>query len=207
MTAICPTRNRPRWLPQAIRCFQQQTYPNLELVIVADGQDVQTTLANSLELGGVKPRHAVRYIYLQNDRMTIGGKRNFCCERARGEIIVHWDDDDWSDPRRIAAQADEMFGDIHVTGFYRCQFHSPESGRRYQWESSLRIPCGSSLMYRKSWWQDNRFRSIDVGEDVDFVERAHGFVRATDGNSYFQATIHEGNTSPRNLNLDMYNPL
>ncbi|MBS1586159.1 MAG: glycosyltransferase family 2 protein [Bacteroidetes bacterium] len=30
--------------------------------------------------------------------MVVGRKRNIACEESRGDIIVHWDDDDWYAP-------------------------------------------------------------------------------------------------------------
>src|SRR5207249_9398199 len=39
VTCIMPTHNRRRFVPQAVRCFLRQDYPNLELLIVDDGSD------------------------------------------------------------------------------------------------------------------------------------------------------------------------
>ena len=33
-----------------------------------------------------------------------GHKRNLACELARGEIVVHWDDDDWHGVQRLSRQ-------------------------------------------------------------------------------------------------------
>lgn len=208
VTAICPTRNREEWLPRAIRCFQMQSYPNLEMIIAADGEDVQTTIANSLapELGAVKPQHPVRYIYLEK-QLTIGAKRNFLCSRANGTVIVHWDDDDLSHPDRVRFQMQAILSGAKVTGFYRCRFRDWEADRLYQWHSSQFLPCGSSLMYLKSWWQTHEFRQINVGEDSDFVERSTGYWHSSDGDALFEASIHRANTSPRDLSMDMYTPL
>ena len=35
---------------------------------------------------------------------SIGAMRNRACELARGEVIIHWDDDDWYAAQRISAQ-------------------------------------------------------------------------------------------------------
>jgi glycosyltransferase involved in cell wall biosynthesis len=44
------------------------------------------------------------YIRL-SERRPLGAKRNLACEIARGEIIAHWDDDDWYAPDRLSRQA------------------------------------------------------------------------------------------------------
>lgn len=58
----------------------------------------------------------VRYLRLST-RTSIGRKRNLACRRARGEIIAHWDDDDWYAPGRLSYQvAPIRAGEADVTG-------------------------------------------------------------------------------------------
>ncbi len=99
VTCIMPTYNRRRFIPQAIRCFLRQDYSNLELLVVDDGTD--------LVLDCVPVSDRIRYLRLEQ-KLTIGAKRNFACERARGEFIVHWDDDDWYPPSRVSAQINAL---------------------------------------------------------------------------------------------------
>ena len=42
ISCICITRNRPGYLSKAIVCFKQQTYPNKELVILYEEDDLLT---------------------------------------------------------------------------------------------------------------------------------------------------------------------
>src|SRR5204863_6892933 len=39
VSCIMPTFNRRQFVPQAIRCFFRQSYPNLELLVIDDGTD------------------------------------------------------------------------------------------------------------------------------------------------------------------------
>lgn len=73
-------------MPQAIQYFLRQNYPNRELVVVDDGTDAVTDM--------MPPDPQIRYVRLEG-KHTLGTKRNLACEEARGEIIVHWDGDDW----------------------------------------------------------------------------------------------------------------
>ena len=105
VSCIMPTTgDRRRFLPQAIKCFQRQTYPNLELVILCDGED---------DLSDLIPRDdkRIRYFYLGRDHRTIGTKRNVACERAKGDLIAHFDDDDWSHPDRLSFQVGALLAE------------------------------------------------------------------------------------------------
>src|SRR3712207_2410530 len=91
VSCIMPTADRRRFTERAIRYFDRQDYRNRELVIVDDGQSPIGDLV------GGHPR--VHYIRL-DQRMRVGTKRNLACLQARGEVIAHWDDDDWYGPQR-----------------------------------------------------------------------------------------------------------
>jgi len=99
VSCITPTANRRGFLPQAIRYFLAQDYPHKELIIVDDGEDA---------VGDLVPEDArIRYIRLQG-KTVLGEKRNRAAADARGEIIVHYDDDDWSAPWRLGYQIEEL---------------------------------------------------------------------------------------------------
>ena len=97
-----PTFNRRAFVPQAIACFLAQDYEPRELIILDDGSDPVADLVPS--------DARIRYRRLSR-RLNVGQKRNLACAEARGEIIVHWDDDDWSAPFRISYQVAELIGD------------------------------------------------------------------------------------------------
>lgn len=93
---IMPTYNRRQFVPLVLRHFLAQDYPNKELVIVDDGSDPISDLEEGVS--------GVRYIRLSS-RSSIGAKRNLACQQAHGEVIAHWDDDDWYAPDRLRYQA------------------------------------------------------------------------------------------------------
>ena len=80
---------------QALAYFERQDYPNRELIIVDDGDDRVSDL--------ISPDSQVRYLTVPQNT-SIGAKRNIACEQARGDIIAHWDDDDWYAPHRLEHQ-------------------------------------------------------------------------------------------------------
>src|SRR5258708_4948225 len=99
LSCIMPTFNRPRFVAQAVRYFLAQDYPEKELVIVDDGTDSVADLV---------PKNAQIRYFRQETKQALGSKRNFACEQARGDIIAHWDDDDWSAPWRLRYQVEQL---------------------------------------------------------------------------------------------------
>ena len=92
VSCIMPTYNRRRFVPQAIKYFLRQDYPSKELIILDDGTDSVDDLIPSDD----------RILYFRfPEKRTLGTKLNLGCESAKGEIVAHWDDDDWYDPGRL----------------------------------------------------------------------------------------------------------
>src|SRR5262245_31519656 len=118
VSCVMPTADRRGFVPQAIRYFQQQDYKNKELVIVDDGNESAADL--------ISPDANIRYIRLTG-RRSLGAKRNECVEACRGDLIMHWDDDDWMAPRRITYQVEALLReDAEVCGLDRMLFYHVE---------------------------------------------------------------------------------
>jgi glycosyltransferase involved in cell wall biosynthesis len=190
VTCLCITKDRREWLPKAIRCFQEQTYRNRELLIVADGADVR-------DLVPADERISLLHI---DGPLTIGEKRNFGCERTSCHYIAHWDDDDWSGPQRISEQVERLEASGKaVTGYNSMRF--TDGTRWWQYKGPESYALGTSLCYRKDWWRLNQFPALQVGEDNAFVfsARGKGELVSADAAGMMYATVHASNTSPRNM--------
>lgn len=133
------------------------------------------------------------------DPGTVGAKRNMACSRARGEIICHWDDDDWSHPERIADQIERLLSSEHpVTGYHSMIFVNG-AGRRWKYTGTPGFPLGTSLCYFKDCWRKTPFVAINEGEDVHFM---HNWRASTvEAGEMMQARIHAGNTSDKSSRL------
>jgi predicted O-methyltransferase YrrM len=190
-----PTANRRRFVPQAIRYFLAQDYPEKELVILDDGE------YNIGDLVPDDPR--IRYVR-ETRRRLVGAKRNSLCEMAQGKIIAHWDDDDWSSPRRLSLQVEALTrAGADACGVDRVLFLTDDG--REAWEyaypnSGAQWVYGASLCYTKDFWHRNRFPEIGVGEDTRFVwaDRRARIVAMPD-NSFLVALVHAANTSPKRV--------
>ena len=105
--------------------------------------------------------------------MKIGPKRNLACENAEGEIIVHFDSDDWSAPSRIRDQVERLLASGKaVSGYHSMLFWDGTEG--FKFKGSADYSLGTALCYRKSFWQKHPFVSEDHKrwEDNVFVQDA-----------------------------------
>ena len=93
--SICtPTFNRRPFISSMIECFNQQDYPKnkMEWIIIDDGTDKIGDL--------VKDIPQVRY-YSYDEQMVLG-KKNLLNKKAKGDIIIYMDDDDYQSPKRVS---------------------------------------------------------------------------------------------------------
>ena len=96
LVSVCtPTFNRRPFIPAMLQCFAHQTYPRdrMEWVIIDDGTDPIEDLVAS--------HPCVKYFRLE-EKISLGKKRNMMHEKARGDIIVYMDDDDYYPPERVS---------------------------------------------------------------------------------------------------------
>jgi len=168
VSAICPTYNRRKYLPSSIAQFFAQTMKNSELVIVDDSTD---------SVCDIVPVHP-RIQYIRSEKyISTGAKRNLCCEKARGEVIVHWDDDDWQSPNRLEDQVSKLQASKKAVLWYNnilywneeekfaCRCFPPAAVMSY-------APHGATFCYRRDWWEKNKFGDCVVGEDTNFGRNA-----------------------------------
>jgi glycosyltransferase involved in cell wall biosynthesis len=96
VSCLMMTRGHIDVLRFSLACYRRQTYAHRELVVVAEpdaGDKVRAFMASQ----GI-PNVTV---FVAPHGLTIGDHRNIAAARARGAILVTWDDDDLSDPRRL----------------------------------------------------------------------------------------------------------
>lgn len=182
------TANRMHLAERAIRCFEQQTYPNKELVIIDDGTQDYTPLFDGLDTGQV--------IYKKVDPSLdykLGKLRNISLDEATGDYLVQWDDDDWYHPERIEIQATTL-----SSGYDACclagalmhlntqEFnshpyigHLPEGipgSIMHRKDDSIRYPetrRAEDTVYLKEW-MNKRYMKLDDSCNHLFLRAFHG---------------------------------
>jgi glycosyltransferase involved in cell wall biosynthesis len=198
LSCIMPTHNRRPFVPQAIRYFLRQSYDPKELIVIDDGSDPVGDLC------AVDGR--IRYVRLEEKR-TLGAKRNLACRLAKGQVIAHWDDDDWQADRRLRCQV-EALGQADICGLDRVLFFDPAAGAAWQYlfPGTLRPWVhGATLCYKRSYWEANPFADIDVGEDLRFVwNDPDAKIVAIEENRFMAALVHPGNVSIKKTGDDCW---
>lgn len=192
VTAVCPiTSDRAMFLPSLIVSFLKQSYTDSELLIVADGHGALDVEAPS------DPR--VRLVRLHGPQRRIGEKRNAANAVSLGEVILHFDSDDWSHPQRIADQLEFMdkTGKA-VVGYSDLLYYRLEDRSlwRYQYQTPSPYATGTSLCYLKSWWEKHKFDTrVSVGEDALFSSEAYAAGQlASVASKMIVARAHNRNT-------------
>ncbi len=126
---------------------------------------------------------------------NLAQKRNAGVRAARGDVIIHFDSDDWSGPARIRHQMEELRRDhLSVVGY----------GSAFWYDVRRKVaaypPCwlwGATLCYQRTWALEHPWdETLRMCEDVRFLEAARGNLAVIDGGSNFVALAHEGN-APR----------
>jgi len=193
VSCIMPTANRRLLVPFAIDHFLAQDYLNRELLILDNGADC------IVDLIPADPR--IRYLR-QDRRATLGALRNRLCEEARGELIAHWDDDDWMAPWRLSYQIENMLKlQADIVGVDRMFFFDPlkELAWEYVYPPTEKTwLAGGSLCYSRKFWMDHPFPCLTIGEDTRFVWNAcNARIARLENNGFYAALIHSNNTSPK----------
>ena len=141
------------------------------MIVVDDGTDSVEDLVSGIT--------GVRYIRLPK-RTAIGAKRNAACEAAMGEVIAHWDDDDWYAPNRLCYQVAPIVADkAEITGLTNSYvLQVPESvfwttGEELHRRMFVGDVHGGTLVYRKSLFEEGiRYPVANLAEDAALIRQA-----------------------------------
>lgn len=190
-----PTANRQKYIPFALNHFLAQDYPNTELIIIDDGKESIAAL--------LPDDSRIKYFYVE-PLGTIGAKRNYACNKANGEIIMHWDDDDWYAADWISKQVGFLLSSgADISGIEHTHFFSPVTDTLWTGTAMNRNnPSnpdqwlnGATLAYWKSFWFTHPFKDLQTGEDDNFIRSSGAKVFAHEYIDGFVAVLHPNNTT------------
>lgn len=162
VSMVLTTRDRPNFLPIALRAFAEQDRSPRELIVVDDGNRFPADEAAINAAGG-------RLIRMEPGT-PLGEKLNTGCEAAGGQFLTKMDDDDWYGAHflellvsRISMEWENVCSPA-ISFIQPINFFSLE-----RWEirrSAASEAAGGSLCFPRSVWRETPFRH--VVSQVDF---------------------------------------
>ncbi|UPT65615.1 MAG: glycosyltransferase [Sphingobacteriales bacterium JAD_PAG50586_3] len=180
VSVLMPVYNTAPFLAEAIQSILNQTYQNLELIIVNDG-----STDNSEEVILSFNDKRIRY-YPNAENKKIVYSRNKALELANGKYIAFLDSDDYSVPNRLEIQVDfleknMLFGFIGSNArFVNTRNEYSDNIISYQiGDDDIEIIllfknffCASTITFRRDAIGNLRFNpDFPVAEDYDFYLR------------------------------------
>lgn len=108
VTAIIPTFNRFKYLMNTIKSIKEQTYPNMEIIVVNDCSTEKEYYEYNWEENGVTILHLEENSKKIFGFACAGYVRNKGIEKSSGKYIAFCDDDDIWFPRKIELQVNAM---------------------------------------------------------------------------------------------------
>lgn len=170
VTVIVPTYNAEHTLPVALRSLTEQTWKNLEILVVDD-----CSTDNTAQIVSDFSKQDARIRLLQAEKN--GGPyvaRNLALLEAKGDFITTNDADDWSHAQKIEIQVNHLCASPHILGNTSQQsratpdliFHRRGNYGFYNFTNM------SSFMFRREVLKDVGFwDSVRFGADSEFIRR------------------------------------
>ena len=118
VSVIIPTFKRSDMLPRAIESVLNQTYPNIEIIVV-DDNDPTTEWRKKTSLLMSKYESDSRIKYIKHDKNCNGSvARNTGIRNANGDIVAFLDDDDEFLPKKIELQVEYLLKNVQYRAVY-----------------------------------------------------------------------------------------
>jgi len=194
VSIITPTYNRGMFLKNAFAYFCHQNYRDIEWLILDDSLQ-ETPGFDDLADRNIFYEHIDR-------KLSIGEKRNILIDKAKGEIIIQFDDDDYYSPdyvRTMVSGLTNLNADlINLRGWFlydcRSRFFGywnlmQKEGLHYRCDQTgvalmmlkpqnnkklenNHLGYGFSYTFKKKVWETVKFPEIDWNEDCEFSLKA-----------------------------------
>src|SRR5262245_3384912 len=101
VSVIIPCKNAAPWLKSAIDSCLDQTWQNIEIIVVDNGSTDESVMV-------ARSYHDTAIKVLECTRKGASAARNFGLERARGDFVQFLDADDILDRDKIRVQAERL---------------------------------------------------------------------------------------------------
>jgi glycosyltransferase involved in cell wall biosynthesis len=187
ISVIIPNYNYGRYLADAIESVLNQTYKNIQLIVVDNGSTDNSVIVAS--------NYSGRLTLLEKEHGGVSSARNFGLLHAMGEYICFLDSDDTWTPNKlesqletmIATQADVVYSGINicdttlnvherVSPIYRG--HCEDLYFKYPSKAIVLLGCSNALIRREIIQIVGEFKLyLHFSADWDYFRRISKFAR------------------------------
>lgn len=178
VTAIISAFNSARFVTTAITGLLNQTWSNLEILVIDDGStDDTSNVVNRL-----CAKHDNIKLFTLPKNCGAYAARNFALQHATGDFIVNHDSDDWSHPQRIQLQAEYLTSNPQVLGVITSWARVNENLYFPCWRTDVPLihASVSTIMFKKSLISSiGTWDIARAGADSEYLNR----IRSSFGNS------------------------
>lgn len=189
VSCLVVTADRKHLLRRSLLSFKNQTYPNKEVVVIDNGHETVDDLLTDFSSDEV--------VYVRIDPSPdniLGDLRNISLDKATGNYMICWDDDDWFHPERIAVELQALRQGYDACCLTGNIFHidseefmdhpyigllpdgSPSS-IMHRRDDDIRYPSLSreeDTVYLNKWIEEKRYKQLDLSYSYLFVRVFHG---------------------------------
>lgn len=177
---MCVYKEPLEYIEEAVNSILQQTYPNIELVIIVDNPK-STYIIDYLHSAKEKDRRIKLYINDKNRGLVYSLNKGL--KYCKGKYIARMDADDISAPQRLNQQMkfiQENNYDIVASNFLvfnsnlkkELKFPKESSDCCRMLKRKNCLPHPAWLVKKEVFFNLNGYRDIDFCEDYDFLIRA-----------------------------------
>ena len=176
-SVLIPAYNVEEYIERAIKSVGEQTYKNIEIILVNDCSTDKTG-----EIIEKMKKSYDNIVYIERDiNRKIGASRNIALDVARGEYIIFLDGDDYLANNKVLENLDKVIGedkpDIIYLGFKiegnreELVIPTPETCTKTYKAAVDKYPNVWSKCWRREFLEDNqiRFPENRFYEDLLFV--------------------------------------
>jgi glycosyltransferase involved in cell wall biosynthesis len=186
ISIIVPVYNTQQYLSRCIDSILQQTYEDLEIILIDDG-----STDDSLKICKEYENRDKRIKVIQKENEGQGAARNFGLDFCKGEYIGFVDSDDYimPDMYRLMLESLQVYkADIAICGFSRGHGFTlrkqptPEQNSVYDNFTLIKnyistpyiTTCVWNKLYSRELWENIRFPKIRAREDVSVLYKILG---------------------------------
>ncbi|MBP5208269.1 MAG: glycosyltransferase family 2 protein [Clostridia bacterium] len=188
VSVIMPVYNVAAYLSEALDSVVNQSYDNLEIIVIDDGStDGSEKICDEY----AEKDKRIRLIHQKNS--GVSSTRNAALDAVTGDFVLFIDSDDAYDPDYVSTMLNAMTENDADMAICRFTIHTTTGVMKRTGTEELRPPIGKGLynrveamqafaantihaylwnkMYRKELWNDIRFPIGMLYEDIDVMYR------------------------------------